>query len=78
MTPEEQGKLFRDFVRVKNEKTKDILGSGLGLSTVKKLVQLYDGDITVESAPDVGSTFTVRLKDGLPAVALAEDFPTSI
>ncbi len=53
--------LFRDFVRIKNQKTKDILGSGLGLSTVKKIANLYNGDIIVKSTPDIGSIFTVKL-----------------
>ena len=61
MTPEECNRLFKDFSRIKNEKTRNILGSGLGLSTLKKLVTLYNGDISVESKPDVGSTFTVKL-----------------
>ena len=77
MSREERGKLFQDFVRIKNEKTKDVLGSGLGLSTVKKLVQLYGGEVTVESEPDVGSTFTVHLKNGSPAGAIAEDLPAA-
>ena len=41
--------------------TTGILGSGLGLSTVKKLVELYAGEVTVTSTPDVGTTFTVLL-----------------
>jgi signal transduction histidine kinase len=61
MTPEEASRLFNDFVRIKNEKTRAILGSGLGLSIVKKLAQLYGGEATVESKPDAGSTFTVTL-----------------
>ncbi len=61
MTPEECKRLFKDFSRIKNDKTRNILGSGLGLSTLKKLVTLYSGDISVESKPDVGSTFTVLL-----------------
>jgi hypothetical protein len=63
MTEEEAGKLFKDFVRIRNEKTKNILGSGLGLSTLRKLAQLYHGDVTVESEPDVGTTFTVILNE---------------
>jgi len=53
--------LFTDFVRIKNEKTKNISGSGLGLSIVRKVVELYHGTIKVESTPDAGSVFTVRL-----------------
>lgn len=62
MSAEESAKLFQEFVRIKNSKTKNILGSGLGLATVKKLALLYGGDVAVQSQPDVGSTFTIRLK----------------
>jgi two-component system, sensor histidine kinase and response regulator len=53
--------LFSEFVRIKNEKTRNISGSGLGLSIVKKVVELYNGSISVTSAPEIGTTFTVRL-----------------
>lgn len=59
MNQEETEKLFQDFVRIKNEKTKNITGSGLGLSIVKKLTQSYNGKIKVLSKPDEGSTFTL-------------------
>jgi signal transduction histidine kinase len=62
MTAEEADRLFSEFVRIKNEKTRNILGSGLGLSIVKKLALLYGGDATVTSAPGAGTTFTVTLK----------------
>ncbi|MBN2202362.1 HAMP domain-containing histidine kinase [bacterium] len=62
MTPEETAMLFREFVRIKNEKTRSILGSGLGLAIVKKLALMYGGDVSVESEPDRGSTFTVMLR----------------
>lgn len=62
MTPAEAAKLFNDFVRIKNDKTRDIVGSGLGLSLVKKLALLYGGEVGVTSVPDVGSTFTVTLQ----------------
>ena len=63
MTPEETERLFGEFVRIRNEKTRDILGSGLGLSIVKKLVTLYGGETVVKSEPDVGTTFTVTLHE---------------
>jgi hypothetical protein len=53
--------LFDEFSRIRNEKTRNISGSGLGLSIVKKVIELYNGEITVESKPDIGTTFTVRL-----------------
>lgn len=61
MTQEEAGMLFQDFVRIKNQKTKHITGSGLGLSIAKKMVELYNGTITVESEPDKGTTFRVEI-----------------
>jgi signal transduction histidine kinase len=61
MTEEEVSKLFGEFVRIKNMKTRNITGSGLGLSIVKKLVEMNNGEIRVESTPDVGSKFTVFL-----------------
>lgn len=59
--PEDMETLFTEFVRIKNEKTKNIAGSGLGLSIVKKVIELYKGTIKVESTPDTGSVFTVQL-----------------
>lgn len=57
----DQARLFGEFVRIRNEQTRDIAGSGLGLSILRKLVRLYGGDVTVTSEPGVGSTFTVEL-----------------
>lgn len=62
MTPEETVQIFNEFVRIRNEHTQGILGSGLGLSLVKKIAQLYDGDVSVASQPGVGSTFTISLE----------------
>jgi len=62
LTAEEAGRLFGDFVRIKNAQTRNILGSGLGLSIVKKLALAYGGNVAVESKPDEGSTFTVTLR----------------
>lgn len=61
ITKTDSENLFTEFVRIKNEKTRNITGSGLGLSIVKKVVELYHGTIKVESTPDVGTVFTIRL-----------------
>jgi signal transduction histidine kinase len=63
LTPEEAGRLFQEFVRIKNDRTRGIPGTGLGLSIVKKLAQLYGGDVKVRSEPGVGSTFEVMLPE---------------
>lgn len=59
MTDEEKSRLFQDFVRIKNQKTRNITGSGLGLSIMKKIVDMYHGEIDVQSIPDKGSTFSI-------------------
>lgn len=61
MTGEEKQKLFQEFFRVKNEKTKNITGSGLGLSIAKKVIDLYKGTINLETEPDKGTTFYIHL-----------------
>jgi two-component system sensor histidine kinase/response regulator len=64
MTEEEVGRLFGEFVRIKNEHTRAISGSGLGLSILKRICGLYGGDVAVRSQAGVGSVFTVTLKEG--------------
>jgi two-component system sensor histidine kinase/response regulator len=61
MAPEDVEQLFGEFKRIKNSKTQDILGSGLGLSILKKLAQLNGGDVSVISEVDKGTTFTVTM-----------------
>jgi len=61
MTEEESAQLFKEFVRIKNDKTKNITGSGLGLSIVRKITDIYHGKISVTSKPDEGTTFVVLL-----------------
>jgi two-component system, sensor histidine kinase and response regulator len=65
LTAAEAAKLFHEFTRIKNDDTVNVLGSGLGLSTVRKLATMYGGDATVESARGEGSTFTVSLRDAV-------------
>ncbi len=73
LTAEEQAKLFTEFMRIKNEHTVKVLGSGLGLSTVRKIANLYEGDASVTSEPGVGSTFTVTLNDAPAGASSASE-----
>jgi signal transduction histidine kinase len=67
MSEEDMKQLFMEFVRIKNEKTKNITGSGLGLSIVKKISDIYHGSITVDSKPDKGTEFKVFFPVNLPS-----------
>ena len=59
--PRHLEKIFERFYRVKNEQTRYITGTGLGLPIVKELVDSLGGRIQVESTPEQGSAFTVLL-----------------
>jgi len=61
MSPDETERVFDEFYRARNEQTAKVPGTGLGLTLVKRLLELHHGRITVRSAPGVGSTFTVSL-----------------
>jgi signal transduction histidine kinase len=61
MKPEESERLFEEFFRAKNEYTRKISGTGLGMTILKKIVDEYDGKIKVNSEYEKGSCFEVRL-----------------
>jgi len=52
--------LFNDYVQMDMSANRKIIGTGLGLSIAKRLVEQMNGDITVESEYEKGSTFSVR------------------
>ena len=56
---EELDQIFKRFYRVKTEKTRLVIGTGLGLPIVKKIVETHNGHIQVQSEEGQGSTFTV-------------------
>ena len=57
--------IFNAFRRVDEEKNRHIEGTGLGLSIVKQLVELMDGEISVNSVYTKGSTFIVMLEQDI-------------
>jgi signal transduction histidine kinase len=69
-------KIFDEFQQLEDAHTGNYSGVGLGLSIVKKYLELMLGDIRVESTPGVGSTFTFTLPysllEALAAQPLAE------
>jgi signal transduction histidine kinase len=61
MTAEQMGKLFREFSQASSTTASKYGGTGLGLAISRRFCQMMGGDITVESQPGKGSTFTIRL-----------------
>lgn len=60
---EDLERLFEAFSQLEDAKHKRHDGSGLGLAITRELTALLQGSIDVESAPGLGSTFTVRIPD---------------
>ena len=67
---EELGKIFDEFHRAEGARSPSRPGTGLGLTISRRLARALGGDVTVESSPGVGSTFTLdlplRVSDGEP------------
>jgi signal transduction histidine kinase len=62
--PEDLPHLFERFHRVRQARGRTHEGTGIGLALVQELVRLHGGTVGVESKPDEGSTFYVRLPHG--------------
>jgi len=67
MTPEQLGRLFQAFSQARSSISRDYGGTGLGLAITKHFCRLLGGDVTVESTPHRGSTFTMTLPAVCPA-----------
>jgi cell cycle sensor histidine kinase DivJ len=75
---EDLGRLGQPFMQVRNDFTRQFDGTGLGLSLVKGLVRLHEGEMTIESAPGEGTTVVVTLPVAGPAAAQPRQRPALV
>ena len=73
MTEEQLGRLFQRFTQADASTTRKFGGTGLGLSISKAFGTMLGGDLSVDSAPGEGSTFTVFLPAALPEGTAASE-----
>lgn len=87
--PEELDNIFNRFYQIARTESSQIIGTGIGLSMVKSIVELHRGKLEVDSEPGEGSAFRLRLPlgkahlsedqivDAAPNEELIRDYPTA-
>lgn len=76
--PAELPRIFQPFYRSRDARARQIRGTGLGLSLVRKIVEQHGGTVTVDSQPGHGSSFTIRLPVSEHATAGASPAPVEV
>ncbi|MBL8776715.1 MAG: response regulator [Acidimicrobiales bacterium] len=73
--PDDLERVFEPFIQVDSSLSRQHAGTGLGLALVQRLTDLHGGSVECRSTPGSGSTFVVRIPQGLPgpATTAAED-----
>ena len=61
MTEEQVGKLFDEYTRFNADANRETVGTGLGMNIAKRLIDMMNGDISIQSEPGKGSVFIVRI-----------------